>query len=144
MTAYAATLAAHASDRPACRSTPQQRAEIEASVPVEARVLDRAAEMLIQYGWCQHVSSDSTGRHCLVHVIARAAGEMTRPATPAAYQACASASEYVHDVLEDRYPDFDGHIDHWNDRPTTSLDDVLDVLAGARAAISGCSAAVIL
>lgn len=114
--------------------TPAQRNEYEtaASNDPQARVLSRTAALLITDGWCQRSSSDDNGRRCLVMAVATSVCDLFPD-----WQATVAHSLYVDVVslLADAIEDRDGQqmVELWNDDAARSLDDVLDVIASARA-----------
>jgi hypothetical protein len=124
---------------PYLTSTPQQRQEWEdAATPSrEAQVLQHAASLLVTEGWCQDVSHDNRGRVCLTMAVVLAVDEVFPDFPPAV------ASHLYFDVVglisetlltRDGY---EGRLEDWQDQPGMSLDDVLDLLAAARAMCGG-------
>jgi hypothetical protein len=86
-------------------------------VPVTRRdVLHRAADLLEEFGWCQHdYGSYRRGAFCAVGAIAHAARDLGDP-VPADSKRCTFIGQY-----EDKYQDIieadDGLLHYWNDAP---------------------------
>lgn len=106
--------------------------------PTPEETCEKAAELLVRDGWCQHQSSDINGRRCAMGAIATATKELGFASAVIAQRLAASrrAAELLEQFLEDAdAPEFLGDIPLWNDHPNRTAEDV--ILALKRAASGG-------
>lgn len=108
------------------------------------QVLERA-KTLIEGGWCQNANTDGNGNFCLRAAIGLASGAMAErngfvyfkdgPNTLPMQKDDLAAKEALIDQLINQLPD-DAllSIPFWNDLPTTTQADVIDLLDRAIAA----------
>lgn len=98
-----------------------------------ASVLERAASLLIRDGWCQVDEVSKSGRRCLLGAIARACVDLH---PDRADRVNSDVLAEVTLTLSERH----GWTDlpeRWNDVVGRSVEDVLDVLAQTRTAVTG-------
>ncbi len=113
-----------------------ERERVEAPVVTEADVLNRAADLLEEFGWLQlkmcpegwNALGRTQGPFCLVGAITRArldfGGDMFNDGVGV------SLTEQAAKLVD---PDSDGHPDFWNDSPDRTKEEVISALREAAA-----------
>lgn len=93
----------------------------------ELRIIQRAKDILEKGGWVQRYFGDPHGKgpHCASGAIQAAVyQEGGRGPQRALVERCRSIAV---DILRQRKDDFDSRLSQWNDRPTRTKEEVIDL-----------------